>query len=82
MIASVAGVPEVSDLGLLFFNIDLTDLFYECKDLNISNYADDTTLYASGENIRAVISELQSLSFRLFKWFENNHMKANLGKKV
>ena len=26
------------------------------------------------------ISELQSLAFRLFKWFENNHMKANPGK--
>ena len=30
--------------------------------------------------IRVVMSELQSLAFRLLKWFENNHMKANPGK--
>ena len=61
----------------MLFNIDLIDLFYECEDSNIANYA-GTTPY--GENMRAVISELQSLAFRLFKWFENNHMKANPGK--
>ena len=61
-------------------NIDLIDLFYECEDSNIINYADDTTPYACGENIRAFISELQSLTFRLFKWFEKNHMKASPGK--
>ena len=40
----------------------------------------NTTPYAYGENIRAVVSELQSLAFRLFIWFENKRMKANPGK--
>ena len=74
------GVPQGSVLGPLLFNIDLTDQFYECQDSNIDNYADDTTPYVCGENIRVVISELQSLAVRLLKWFENNHMKANPGK--
>ena len=74
------GVPKGSVLDPLLFNIDLTDLFYEGEDSNISNYADDTTPYACGENIRVAISELRSLAFGLFKWFEKNHMKANPGK--
>ena len=49
---------------------------HECEDSNIANYDDDTTPYACRENIWAVISELQSLAFRLSKWFVNNHMKA------
>ena len=64
------GVPQGSVLGSLLFNTDLTDLFYHCKDSNIANYADDTTPYTCGENIRVVISELQALAFRLLKWFE------------
>ena len=64
----------------MLLNIVLIDFFHECEDSNIVNYADDTAPYACGENVRAVISELQSLAFRLFKWFENNHMKANPGK--
>ena len=58
----------------------MIDLFYERKDSNIVNYAHNTTPYACRENIRAVISELQSLAFRLLKCFENNHMKANPGE--
>ena len=64
----------------MLFNIDLIDLFYERKGSNIASNVDDTTSYACGENIQAVISELQLLASRLFKWFENNHVKANPGK--
>ena len=74
------GIPQRAVLGPLLFNINLTDLFYECENSNIANYADDTTPYACRENISVVISELQSSAFRFFKWFENNHMKTKPGK--
>ena len=64
----------------MLFNIDLIDLFCECKDSNIANCAGNTNPYACGENVPAVKSELQSLVFRLPKSFENNNTKANPGK--
>ena len=48
------GVPQVSVLGPLLFNIDLIDLFLECKD-NINSYADDTTPYSCAEGMSSVL---------------------------
>ena len=55
------GVPLGSILGLLLFNIDLIDLFYECEESNIASYADDTTPYSCARDTQTVISELKSL---------------------
>ena len=38
----VHAAPQGSILGPLLFNIDLVDLFYQCKESNIASYADDT----------------------------------------
>ena len=38
------GVPQGSILGPLLFNIHLCNLFYFLDNLDIANYADDTTL--------------------------------------
>ena len=46
------GVPQVSILGPLLFNIHLCDLFYFLKDLDIASYADDTTIYTVNEKKR------------------------------
>ena len=58
----------------------MIDLFYECEENDIANYADDTTLYSCGTDIATVISELQDISTKVFNEIGNNHMKANLGK--
>ena len=71
------GVPQGLVLGPLLSNIDLIDLFLECENDNISNYADDTTLYSCAQDISSVTSELQSISKSFFDWCRSNHMKAN-----
>ena len=46
----------------------------------IANYADDTTPYNGGKNTQDVITSLENCALVLFKWFENNLMKANSDK--
>ena len=58
----------------------MIDLFYECKENDIANYADDATPYSCGTDIPTIISELQAISTKVFNWFGNNPMKANPGK--
>ena len=58
----------------------MIDLFYECEENDIANYADETTPYSCGTDIPTVISELQATSTKVFNWFGNNHMKSNPGK--
>ena len=44
---------------------------------HIVNYADNTTPYTGGINTHDVITSLENCALVLFKWFENNLMKAN-----
>ena len=39
-------VPQGSILGPILLNINLIDLFYECKDSSVASYADETTSYS------------------------------------
>ena len=74
------GVPQGSILGFLFFNIHICNLFYKMRKWHIANYADDTTPYTGGKNTQDVIASLENCALVLFKWFENNFVKANSDK--
>ena len=41
---------------------------------------DGTTPYTGGKNTQDVITSLENCALVLFKWFENNLMKANSDK--
>ena len=69
-------VLQGSTLGPLLFNIHLCDLFYFLDDLDIAGYANDTTPYTVKEN-KILVNALDASSQKLFKWFNNNFMKAN-----
>ena len=71
------GVPQDSALGLLLFNIGMIDLYYECEYSNVASYADDTASYSCATDIPSVAFELQAFGTKLFRWFNDNHLKAN-----
>ena len=55
----------------------MIDIFYECEDSSVASCADDTRPYSCATDIPSVALELQSCATKLFRWFKNNHLKAN-----
>ena len=73
-------VPQGSILGSLLFNIFLCDLFLIMENIDIASYADDNTLYATGNSIEEVIQKLENAEKMHFQWFRDNQMKVNADK--
>ncbi len=74
------GVPQVSILGPLLFNVFINDIFYFIKKGTLYNYADDNTLSFNSPNFDELTNVLESESKVLIEWFDFNCMQANPDK--
>ena len=74
------GVPRGSVLESLLVNIFICHLFIMMHGINTANYADNNTPFVSGGTPLNVITSLENAAEKLYKWFVNNHMKANHNK--
>ena len=55
-------------------------MFFMIDNIDIANYADDNTSYGVGKCQCDLETKLQKESFKLFKWFHKNDLKANQDK--
>ena len=58
MVSHKVGVPQGTILGPVLFIIQLNDIFYFVTNCDITNYADDTTPYATLFHNRDIIINL------------------------
>jgi len=75
-----AGVPQGSNLGPLLFNIYINDIFFIIKNVDIANFADDSSPYTSKKNMVDVIHILEEESNKIHKWYMLNYLKPNADK--
>ena len=67
-------------MGFLLFNIFLCDLFIIIDTTYFATYADDNTPYVIKNTITDILQELEAVSKKLFIWFIDNEMMANVDK--
>jgi hypothetical protein len=76
------GVPQGSVLGPLLFLILINDLNRCLKHTGCIIYADDTTLYVTGENIDENFRKMNFDLEILQKWFMSNKLSLNVDKTI
>uniref|UniRef100_A0A3Q3QIR5 Reverse transcriptase domain-containing protein n=1 Tax=Monopterus albus TaxID=43700 RepID=A0A3Q3QIR5_MONAL len=76
----VCGVPQGSVLGPKLFILYINDICYVSELLNFVLFADDTTVWASGEDLQQLLGLITLELDKVKKWCDRNKLSLNLKK--
>ena len=71
------GVPQGSIFGPVLFLVYINDI-YKCSTINLLCFADDTTAYMSGPNVKELIAEVNVQLKKLYDWLCCNKLSLNV----
>lgn len=74
------GVPQGSVLGPILFLLYVNDIVSVSQLLRCILFADDTTLFYSGKNIKDVLQIVENEFQKIMKWFNANRLSLNISK--
>lgn len=74
------GVPQGSVLGPVLFILYINDIVSVSNLLKCIMFADDTTLFYSGENVNTVLQTVQNEFEKIIMWFNANRLSLNISK--
>lgn len=80
MLKITCGVLQGSILGPKLFILYINDICSVTNEFNYVLFADDTTLYCSGENLELFLSKAEKGLQRLKNWFDFNKLSLNIDK--
>ena len=74
------GIPQGSLLGVILFQLNINDIKGSLRFTNMILYADDTTMYVYGRNLKVLKCKMQADLQSLSMWLNMNKLLLNVKK--
>ena len=69
---SICGIPQGSLMGPLLFIMYINDLSKHVSNVQVSMYADDTTLFYSSIDVDHIVDKINSDLVKIDDWLSRN----------